>query len=413
MTTRSQTRNTVLAARMRALDMNARQLAEAMNKVLQTHTGRPAAITDRAIRRYLGGQTHWPQGRQRFALEAVCGCTAEELGFSPPPGYHAQEDDVHRRKFLAASAAATLAAPSPRRRIGRADVQALERDLNALIAQDNDQGGDTALETRALTQANVALDLIRHGSATESVRRSVYSVAAGATTSAAWAAIDSGRLDRAQQHLDRSLTLAGMAADPNAVARAWNNLSMLGFNRMDYAEAADAAEAGRKLPAARNDGLYASLAHARAALAQAARQDKAGALRSLGRAEQAMTRAADRDRPSWVYFYDAAELHGLGALALTHLGRPEEAERNAHYAIAHLKPDLVRNRAYYTAVLGLAQLRQGELELALSTIDPLFTDQLPGSARVRLLLRTFRREAAVAGSAAARGWLEQTRPLTT
>jgi hypothetical protein len=52
---------------------------------------------------------------------------------------------------------------------------------------------------------------------------------------------------------------------------------------------------------------------------------------------------------------------------LLRLGRPEEAESNAHHTLHRLKPALLRNRAYYTAVLGLTQLRQGELELACAT----------------------------------------------
>ncbi len=314
---------------------------------------------------------------------------------------------MHRRSFLAASTGAAAAFTVPaRRRLGQSDVRALRADLDAMVARHIRVGGNAELETAALAQAHVATDLVGHGAATETVTRAVYSVAASATASAAWAAIDSGQFDRGQRHLERSLSLAGLSGDSEVLARVWNMTSLLGQAKGAYAESSAAADALRSLPAARKDPLYASLGYVRSALGMAARRDASGALRALRRAEITLDRVAPRERPPWTYFYDEAELHGLAALIFVRLGRHAQGESFAHHALAHLKPDLVRVRGYYTAVLGLAQLRQGEVELACSTVNPLVAQGLPGSDRVRGVLRAFRAEAAATGSVRARQWAE-------
>ena len=61
------------------------ELAEAVNEHLRSH-GCEGTVSDRTVRNWLTGKTRWPHPRQRQALEAVFGCTAEELGFRPRYG---------------------------------------------------------------------------------------------------------------------------------------------------------------------------------------------------------------------------------------------------------------------------------------------------------------------------------------
>lgn len=195
--------------------------------------------------------------------------------------------------------------------------------------------------------------------------------------------------------------------------RVWNYMALLSTQRGKFGDAQAAAEAVRATSAVRRDPLYASLGHARYALALSRQNDARGALRALGRAEDALGKAAvDLPRPAWVNFYDPAELHGLSAIVHLRLNQPDRAEYHVHQTLARIKPEYGRNRAYYTAQLALAQVKQGGLEQACATADTLYTDGLPDSGRVRDLLREFRTEAAATGSTLARTWLTDTRSNT-
>ncbi len=396
--------------------MSHADLAEEMNRRLHALTGKHGDLDARTIRRYVSGQTGWPQGRHRLALEAVFGSSAEELGFTPrsakatpSQGTHHPEDPVQRRNFLAVATATSAAAfvPTSSPRVGASDLHRLRAGLDDLTASDDSEGGTQELETAALTHAQRALNLVRDGRATTRVQRQLYAVAADATTAAAWAAIDSHRPQGAQCHLDRALTLAGLSSDPAAKLRVWNNMSMLASQRDRQNDSVAAAHAAREI-VARRDPLYASLCHARGALALALMHESRPALKAIGKAQELLAKASASDRPGWIHFYDEAELHGLSAVVHLRLGNPAEAEYHVHNALARIHPDLRRNRSYYTGHLALAQVRQGDLEQACATADNLLTEGLPDSERVRDLMRVFRTEAARTGSARAKEWLAST-----
>jgi hypothetical protein len=102
---------------------------------------------------------------------------------------------VHHRSFLAAStAAATALSVSPTAaslRVGSADIDRLQAALDELSATEQRSGGSSNVEALALTQAQIAVNLMNHGHATARVRREIYTIAANATLAAAWAALDS------------------------------------------------------------------------------------------------------------------------------------------------------------------------------------------------------------------------------
>lgn len=256
---------------MRAAGMSAADLAKALNEALLALTGRMGDLTDRTIRRMLSGQTRWPQSRQLKALEAVFGSTGEALGFIKPTRAKPkplQEDPMQRRTFAATAVAVAIPTPitaSPR--IGRSDLERMQAALDALSVQEQRSGGSAAVETEALTQAQMAVDLVNHGQATTSIRRAVYSLAANATMAAAWAALDARAMDRAQRHLERALMLAGYSGDSVVTLRAWNYMALLSSQRQKPGDAQAAAERVRGNAMTRRDPLYASLGHARYALA--------------------------------------------------------------------------------------------------------------------------------------------------
>lgn len=393
--------NEYLKRRMSEAGLTQAELADAVNTRLRS-TGRDGTVSDRTVRNWLTGKTRWPHPRQRAALEAVFGCPAEDLGFTPPAGRPSPtstpEQPVRRRNFILATTGTTAAAVLPltaaRPSIGTSDVIRLRNGLTTLMALDARRGGHEGLERAALSGATQALDMQKQA-ASQRIRQRLFSLAADYTASAAWSAIDSRQSDRAQHHLDRALYLAGMAKDPVVEMRVWNSYAMLGYQRQQYAQALGAAQAAQATAITRRDPLFASLAHARTALGHSTLGDRQGALRSLGHAQEALDKASpDVPRPSWAAFYDGAELNALSAIVRDRLGDSAEAEAASHQALAAIPPQFQRNRALATTRLALAQLHQHDVDQACGTADEVFTlmSAYPMPGRMRSLLGDFYRD---------------------
>jgi tetratricopeptide (TPR) repeat protein len=246
-------------------------------------------------------------------------------------------------------------------------VNRLAARFALIIANDNTTGGTHQVEQAALALSQQALHLQKTRPASQRVRGQLYGLAAAFTGSALWAAIDGGRLDQAQQHLNDAIALAGLSGDPAIQFRTWGHAGALYRNLGQYTNALAADEAAKRTRAAR-DPLFASLVHARTAVHRADLRDHQSALRFLGFAETALDRAdADAPRPVWLQFYDSAEFHLLALTTTTTLGLWEQAEAHAHQTLAKLRPDLKRNRALTYAYLAHAQLGQHEPDLAVAT----------------------------------------------
>ncbi|MFH8620150.1 hypothetical protein ACH4E8_34420 [Streptomyces sp. NPDC017979] len=415
----AETRNASLAAWMAARQMSAAELADAVNGAIAGFTGRLGTTSERTVFRWLSGESRWPQERQRRGLEIVTGLPATALGLLPRGRFRpvpALEDaDVRRRQFLGAVGTAVAATPLPLAsarpsRVGTGDVIRLRDDVERLVAVDAERGGN-GLEQAALDGAAEALRL-QQQSATQRVRRGLFSLASDFTATAAWSLIDAGRLDGADRHLDRALTLAGLAQDSEMTMQVWNFRAMLARQRRDYAQAVASAQAAQATGIARRSPLHASLAHARTAVGLAHGKDARAALRCLGRAEDALAKADLREpRSTWIAFYGPAELYSLAAIVRDVAGHPGPAEAAAHHALAALPEGYRRNRAHTTARLALAQLHQGDVEEACATGTTVFSimagTPLPG--RLQQLLGDFQRELIThAPSArATRAWIDR------
>ncbi|MFI6699799.1 Tat pathway signal protein [Streptomyces sp. NPDC050509] len=410
------TRNTLLAARMAAAGLTQQELADSLNLRIESFTGRTGTVTDRHVRNWIAGKTKAPRARQRRALEEEFGCLAEELGFaatacrssSSTTSVHT-EDPVRRRAFAgtAAAVAAATIFPSPSdaatRRVGMADANRLEAAFAELIAADNQHGGTADLETRALSFVQRALELQKAGHASQRVRSRLYYLAAAFTGTAVWAALDARRPDRAERHIDRAMTLAGLAGSSDIQLFLWGHTGILFNQQQRRKDALAAADAGRATQACRRDPLMRSLAASRLAVNQANSGDHLAALRSFDLAVDSFSRTdLTEPRPTWLGFYDQSELFGLGALAMAYLGRHDQSEAYLHRTLAVLRPECVRNRQYYTAHLALAQLRQHDFEQACVTAASVLAPAGKGAptGRTGHLAAAFTRELSTAAPGA-------------
>lgn len=419
------TRNVLLAARMAAAGLTQQELADALNERIESFTGRPGTVGDRQVRNWLTGKSRAPRARQRRALEEEFGCQAEELGFvavasrsHAPPASASPEDPVRRRTFATSAAALAVATTLPPQsgtaapRVGMADANRLETAFVELIAADNQHGGTISLETRALAFAQHAMELQMIGHASQRVRARLYYLAAAFTGTALWAALDAQQPDRAGRHLDRAMTLAGLAGGSEMQLRLWGHAAVLSLQQRRPSDALAAAEAGRAFHACRRDPLMRSLAAARLAGIQAGVGGRTAALRNFDLAVEAFSRADPAEpRPTWLGFYDQSELYGLGALTMARLGRHAQSEAYLHRTLSTLRPGYTRNHLYYTTHLALAQLRQRDVEHACSTAASVLdtADDASLTGRTGLLMDTFTRElsAAAPGTHSTAQWVDK------
>ncbi|WP_409062076.1 XRE family transcriptional regulator [Streptomyces sp. SYP-A7185] len=372
------------------------ELVDALNAELRA-AGERDSVGDRTVRTWLTGESAWPHRAKRAALTAVFGCTVQELGFVDPaaPAPPQEDPDVIRRTFLNVSAG-VVAAPligSRPFRVGTSDVARLRTGLQKLTDLDDRRGGHAELEKSALAGAREAVTL-QNQAASQRVRLRLFSVAADFVATAAWSCIDARQLERAHGHLNEALRLAGMGQDPAAQLRVWNSSAMLAHQRGEHGEAVAAGQAAQSVGVTRSDPLFASLAHARTGCGHANRGDRQAALRSIGYAEEALTKAHDRPRPPWVSFYGPAELHALSAVVRDRIGEHAAAEAASYRALAVLPAHFRRNRALITCRLALAQLHQGDADQACATSEEVFAfmSGAPIPARMRVLLGDFYRE---------------------
>ncbi|MGI5352909.1 XRE family transcriptional regulator [Streptomyces sp. CA-250714] len=398
--------NCKLAARIAELGFSQAELARQINAEIELLTGKPGNVTDADIRRWLRGETKWPQDRIRLCVEKVLDADAEDLGFVPrkkriaPP----EGDPVHRRALLTATSgtALTIAAPyaSAHGRLGVQDVRRFHQDYVAILRQDQAVGGSRKVENLAVELAFRIQSTLAVSSSSTRVRDMLHRLAAEVISSAAFAAIDASSPQRARAHLDKALTFAGLSRDSETMYHVWNHLTLTSSQRENHAEAVAGSEVMKRSPVARRDPLYASLGHIRNANGLARLRRRSEALRALSDAERAFSRSADEQRPEWVKFFDASEMDALSSFIWSALGDHGRAEYCLHRTLAAIPDGMTRNRALYTAHLSLAQARQGDLELACATARKAHAFLLPssGSRRTAHTLAATRKEIVASGS---------------
>ncbi|MFD4830159.1 hypothetical protein ACFWPV_09930 [Streptomyces uncialis] len=411
--------NAPLIAWMKDHGISSNGLAERVNEAIGELTGRPGGLDDSSVRGWRSGRVRWPNTVTRFALEKVTGLTAVALGFVPRGKARVlvtttEGMAVDRRDFMTktAGALAVPAVPTGRLTVGNSDVERLRGQLAELYRLDDKEGGGLQLEARAVALSASAMKLQNSGSATTKVRSGLYALGASFTAAALWAAIDSRRLDDAQRHLEKAITLAGLSGDGQVQHEIWRYASSLADQHERWTDAIAASEATMMTTAHRRDPLYASFSHARLALSLA-RQEPTRARRALDRAATAFGRAdLALSRPASMDVYTAGELNGLTGIVEMRCGAPETAEYHLHQCLAALRPEQHRNRAIYTMFAARAQLGQGDVEQACATASRVVPPPgSPDSGRALNLLHVFTDELSqrAPDAAATHEWLSHMR----
>ncbi|MEU9358092.1 tetratricopeptide repeat protein [Streptomyces sp. NPDC048301] len=349
--------------------------------------GEQVACDARYVGRVESGEIRCPNyAYERVFLHMFPGASLEDLGFLaresvrgrgartvPPPttpptldsDIH-EESDVLRRVFMT-SGTTTVAAASlglagrpavagsagvpPQRRVGEAEVEAVEKAVRQIRLLDDRHGAD-GLYRRAFQPLRAAYALLDAG--TTSRRSTADRLHAGAgelAISVGWLAHDSGRFEDARSHYAEALATARLAGDAALEAHAFCNASFLARDTGRAREAVRAAEAGQRAARPLGSPRLLALLALREAGARAWLGDRAGCELAIGRAQTAFDRGPRDADPEWMSFFREAELELLEAQCWSALGDWPRAALHARRATRLQDPHFTRNLALYRAQL--------------------------------------------------------------
>lgn len=272
-----------------------------------------------------------------------------------------EESDVLRRAFMT-SGTTTVAAASlglglglvpNQRRVGDAEVNAVEEAVRRIRLLDDRHGAD-GLYRQAAQPLRAAYALLDAGTA---ARRStvdrLHSGAGELAISVGWLAHDSGRFDDARSHYAEALATARVAGDGALEAHAFCNTSFLARDAGRYREAVRSAQAGQRAAHRLASARLLSLLSLREAGGWAGLGDRGACEKSLVRAHGYFDRGTADSDPEWMSFFGEPELEALQAQCWSALGEWSRAARHARRAASLQDRRFTRNLALYRAELAL------------------------------------------------------------
>ncbi|MBT2488124.1 hypothetical protein J7E96_06200 [Streptomyces sp. ISL-96] len=294
--------------------------------------------------------------RRAFMTSGTVTMAAASLGLGTAPSASASSTSA---PFDAHAPTAPTASTAPRRRVGEAEVSAVEDAVRQIRLLDDRHGAD-GLYKRAAQPLRTAYALL---DASTTSRRSMadrlHTGAGELALSVGWLAHDSGRFDDARSHYAEALATARVASDPALEAHAFSNSAFLARDTGRPREAVRAAQAGQRAARQLASPRLLSLLTLREAGGWAGLGDRAGCEQSLARAKTLFERGTAHADPEWMSFFGEAELEGLEAQCWSALGDWARAARHARRAAALQDPHFTRNLALYSAELADDLARAG------------------------------------------------------
>ncbi|HEX6870767.1 MAG TPA: transcriptional regulator, partial [Micromonosporaceae bacterium] len=215
-------------------------------------------------------------------------------------------------------------APSPDR-VGQADVDRLTSMTAQLRALDHEYGGG-ACRDAVLGQISWAQQLLR-ARVTEDASRSLHLAVAELHVLAGWTSFDVGLVSPARRHFARALEHARFVDESALVAKVLYCLGRVHVHHGWGAQAVHLFQLGQV--AAQQSGYARATAMVEANLgwAHAVVGNEKLALGAVSRARDEFGRAEQEAAPTWLAFFDSAELQALRATALANLTTPSQQQR--------------------------------------------------------------------------------------
>jgi hypothetical protein len=297
---------------------------------------------------------------------------------------------------------ARVAASVLGKRVDHALVDDLGRVVEARRRMDDALGGGTLLPS-VREDLRLVVAMLNNAAYTEDVGKRLHGVAAEFGRLAGWLAYDSEQPALAQRFFLAALRAAHVSGDRAIGANVLSSMSVQATWSSSPGDAVtlieSALRAERELTPAVAGSLYGRLARGASCVG-----DTTASQRAQDRAFELLGRSVAENEPSWIYWFDEAEVRGLAGQSLLVLGRPGEAEPHLRRSVGLLGPGFSRDRALRLCDLAFARLAMGSVDRACATAtEAAVIIRRLDSPRGQRRLADFRMAAApYAGSAAVR-----------
>ncbi|MEW2521231.1 hypothetical protein [Actinacidiphila alni] len=255
---------------------------------------------------------------------------------------------------------ATLAAAV----VDRPVIEWLEAGVLGLRKLDDRLGG-ASVRHRVEADLRMVRGLLHRGQHERAHEGRLLRVAADLAQLGGWAATDTGRHGAAQRHYLTGLRLAHSAGDRSLAVALWGGLALHAVIAGRPRDAVAAAEAGVRAAGGAPPAVRA-LAASRLSRAHAAVGADGPSRRAVAEAERQLDLAERESGPSWLYWFDTAELAAQSGQSLLDLGHAHEARPLLEQALAMQDASYVRDRCLYSARAATARALTGDLEGARS-----------------------------------------------
>lgn len=313
----------------------------------------------------------WPKLARLLGLsreELLAAFTDEEqsrAASSPPPEQAVALEDMKRRTLMKWSVATTAAAGLSAHvgsSVGLSDVERLERAAARLHSLDQQHGGDSLWQA-ALVQAHNGVQLLEHGTYTDSIGRQLLIATGQLQICAGWLAFDAGQHEVAHDCFTDALAMSHQASNAQIETRALANLAMQSNafakprEAMRYATGAEHAARG-----AGAAPWLAAIPQLRLAIGSSLTGDARDTDRAVSHARRILERENTAAEEEWSAFLSPLEVDAIEASCALDLHQPARAERLLEQVVTHYLKQCARNVALYRVWLAQARLQAGNVD---------------------------------------------------
>lgn len=201
----------------------------------------------------------------------------------------------------------------------------------------------------------------------ERVGTALFGAAAEVSQLLAWTAYDTGNHRLAHRYLTSTLRLSQVIDDRMFGSRILGNLSHQANYLGSHSQAVQLARAAVEGAKGRATPRAMALNSAMEARALSNAGDRIAAGRAMNEAERHFEHAGTAEDPTWLGYFDEAELMGELCHCFRDLKMRREAVEQAQRAVDSTDPKYARTLGFCRMVLAQSHLLNGELEAAVTT----------------------------------------------
>jgi hypothetical protein len=246
------------------------------------------------------------------------------------------------------------------------EIRLVVPELYALDAQ---VGGDGVCQAAqwCLRKVDLLLSRANYGEPAGCELQSAYGELAEL---AGWLHFDAGRYGRARFFYGEALSAAQLADDLNLEVETLASMNILSRYRDRPREAVQLIQLAQRRATGWASPRLAALLASREAASWAQLGEANASRKAMHRADHTFHPDVQQDDPTWINFFNSAELAATRATASSHLGQVDQAIAAGQSAVDGLGAKSQRNRALYSVRLGISVLDEGDQVRACEVVQP-------------------------------------------